>query len=181
MQPHEKSEAICRQAGINIRERVFPFAFSPFLNSEYGIAATQLTFQAVNSDGSPSVFADFLLRHSDDHRVLKRAQGQGTVIYHLGRTGEPPPLELLVGIPAGVAAIRLTAEDEFSRTTSTTWPPDGSPLMKPLNTNPYPVASRLLCCSHRVERSYQPCTITRRSAGNLSYNTRVEHKHGPST
>ncbi len=99
-------------------------AFSPFLNSEHGIAATELTFEAFNADGSTSAFADFLLRHSDDYRVLKKAQGQSAITYRLKRTSEPPPLELLVGLPAGVTGIRLTAADEFGRTTRAVWSPN---------------------------------------------------------
>ena len=125
LQPHRDSAAICLKARIIAREKgMRALAFSPFLNGQDGIAATQLTFEAVDVDGARSAFADFLLRHSDDYRVLKRTQGQGYVTHRLERTGELPPLELLVGLPASVTTINLTAIDEFGRTARTVWSPN---------------------------------------------------------
>jgi hypothetical protein len=97
-------------------------AFYPFMVCADGLPATELTLEALRADGSPTLFADLLLRHATDGGpVLARVQGQPKVVYRLSRTGEPPPLELLAGLPQDAARIAVTASDELGRAKRAEW------------------------------------------------------------
>jgi nucleoside phosphorylase len=123
MRTHSESAELCMQAQIQARKRGMRYiAFSPFMVCAYGLPDTELTFEAHLADGSPAAFADLLLRNADSSKgVLVRTQGQAKVDYNLKRTGEPPVLELLAGLPEEAVAIAVTAKDEFGRVIRAEW------------------------------------------------------------
>ncbi|HUB14000.1 MAG TPA: hypothetical protein VMB34_18770 [Acetobacteraceae bacterium] len=119
---HPSSAQICLQARIKSRgQGMRSLAFAPFMACHRGMVTTQLKFAAQRGDGSPGTFADLLLRHADDQRILVRAEGEHQAAYTVHRTNEPPPLELLVGLPADSQAITVSAVDEFGRTVHSRW------------------------------------------------------------
>ena len=91
-------------------------AFNPFMVCPDGLPATELTLEARRVDNSPIAFADLLLRHADEGgRILVRMKSAPKVTHRFDRTGDPPALELLVGLPEEAVAIALAAKDEFGR------------------------------------------------------------------
>jgi len=96
-------------------------AFCPLFNCKHGLPTTDLALAARRSDGSAAPFADFLLRDADDKRVLMRLQNAPDPKYRMERTGEPPRIELLVGLPADAVQVVVSANDEFGRKTAAAW------------------------------------------------------------
>jgi hypothetical protein len=115
-------------ARIQAKEKQMRYvAFDPFMICADGLPAMELTLEALRSDGSPGVFADLLLRHAiEGGPVLARVQGQPKVTHRLTRTGDPPALELLAGLPRDAAGIAVTARDEFGRKTRAQWRAPGA-------------------------------------------------------
>ena len=125
---HPDTTGICLRAMIRARETgMVALAFNPFVVCADGLPATALTFEARHADGTAAQFTDFLLHQPDDKLVLATAQDTPRVSCRLERSGEPPALELLVGLPAADIRIELTAADEFGRTTRAAWPQPGTP------------------------------------------------------
>jgi nucleoside phosphorylase len=98
------------------------FAFAPLLSSDFGLPATELTLVARKLDGTPTSFEEVRLRHTVNHQVFAPNPEPIGISYRLERTGEPPPLELLLALRPGTASIQLTAKDEFGRTVCASWP-----------------------------------------------------------
>jgi nucleoside phosphorylase/pimeloyl-ACP methyl ester carboxylesterase len=123
MDPHTESALLCRQANIHARERgMRTLAFTPFMLCADGLPELDLSLEAHRADGSPVPFADVLLRHADPSGgVLLRKQGLPKVEQHFKRTGDPPALELLAGLPEEAVAISVTAKDEFGREIRAQW------------------------------------------------------------
>jgi nucleoside phosphorylase len=123
MVPHRESALLCRQANIRARERgMRNLAFTPFMVCADGLPELHLTIEAHRADGSPAPFVDVLLRHVDRSAgFLIQEQGQSRLTHHFRRTGEPPVLELLAGLPGEAVAISVTASDEFGREIRTQW------------------------------------------------------------
>jgi len=127
MTAHPESTRLCLEARIAARNAgVRTVAFRPFIVCDDGLPKTQLFLEARRRDGTPGIFSEILLRQCDDERVLLRVRGEPRAETTLERTGEPRPLELLVGLPEDAVTIQMRAVDEFGRKTLATWPPQGS-------------------------------------------------------
>jgi nucleoside phosphorylase len=140
MQCHPNSAELCMKAQIQARVRGMRYlAFNPFMVCADGLPDLELTIETVSADGSPALFTDVLLRHADHTRgVLVRQQGLPTILHRFRRTGDPPALELLAGLPVNSVGIAVMARDEFGRETRTEWRspltgPDTILNMEPLN------------------------------------------------
>lgn len=123
MESHRESARLCMEARIRAREAKMRYiAFNPFMVCADGQLAMELTLEALDADNSPAPFADLLLRHADrGGRVLVHERGIPKVTHRFERTGDPPALELLVGLPEGAVVIAVTAKDEFGRETRAEW------------------------------------------------------------
>jgi nucleoside phosphorylase len=99
MQNHPDSTQMCLRARINARDTGMKMiAFSPFWICSDGLPETTVKVQPCRADGATALFADVLLRHQDDQKILVRAAGVPHITYTFHRTGEPSPVELLVGL-----------------------------------------------------------------------------------
>lgn len=119
----DDSAAQALSARINAREvGMRNVVFRPFMACDDGLPTTDLTLEARRGDGSSGLFSHILLRHSDDKRIVLEVRDVPSVRHRLERTGEPAPLELLIGLPEGTVAVELMATDEFGRNARAAWP-----------------------------------------------------------
>jgi nucleoside phosphorylase len=123
MKPHPESARLCMDAGVVARRKgMRNVAFSPFMICVDGLPTTTLTLEAVAADGSPSAFEKLLLRRGGERSgALVEARGEARVTHRIDRTGDPPTLDLLAGLPADAVGIAVTARDEFGRERRAEW------------------------------------------------------------
>jgi nucleoside phosphorylase len=123
MTAHPESALLCLGARVTAREGgIKNVAFSPFLKCEDGFPRTQLKFEVYCSDGAACKFIEILLRATDDQRILIQNRNISSVECVVERSGEPPALELLVGLPVDAVEIRIKETDlDFHRTFEHVW------------------------------------------------------------